>query len=252
MNKKRFLFLLEKEEEIEQSLKFAQALKPKMKDVELVALYVKDILKYELFVSNINGFIQSSASVVIDEYKALEEELYRQIEKKARYKFDKVYSLEGETHEVLLEELKAFDALVVVKNKEFTLAMKNLLKDHYKPLIILGEKEEYNLDKILMLNDGRYKVNKSVFDFFNLFGEQKIDVLRINVEDQNRLTERFGDVCNIIDEKSDNVFSVINSYIPNYDLIIMGELRYTFLFEKITGQIGIEVIEKSNTPIFMG
>lgn len=252
MNKKRILFLISKEEEIAHTIKFSNSLKQQFNNTENVALYVKDLTKYEFFLNNVNGFIQSSTTLLIDEYRDIENNLYEIVKEKAKDNFDYIYSIEGETHEVLMEELKAFDAVVVVKNKELTQAMKELLKAHYKPLIILGEEKEYKFDKILMLNDGAYNVNKSVFDFFHLFGEQKIDVLRVNVEDRNRLTERFGDVCNIIDEKTDDVFSVIEKYIQNYDIIIMGQLRYNILFERLTGQIGIKIIENSKNPIFMG
>lgn len=30
-----------------------------------------------------------------------------------------------------------------------------------------------------------------VYQYFNIFGDRDIDVLRVNVEDKNRLTERF-------------------------------------------------------------
>lgn len=44
------------------------------------------------------------------------------------------------------------------------------------------------------------EVNASVYQYFNIFGDRDIDVLRVNVEDRNRLTERFGRACNIIDK----------------------------------------------------
>lgn len=32
-----------------------------------------------------------------------------------------------------------------------------------------------------MLNDGGYRVNSSVYQYFNIFGNRDIDVLRVNV-----------------------------------------------------------------------
>ena len=209
--------------------------------------------KRQVIFNNINSYgIQSPTSMLVEEYKNIENSIYEKIKKEAYKYFDKVYSKEGDTHEVILEEMKAYDALVVVKSEELTVAMKNLLKDHYKPLIILGDKKEYSLDKILMLNDGGYKVNKSIFAFFHLFGEQNIDVLRVNINETNRLTERFGNVCNVIDETSDDVYSTIMEYVPKYDMVIIGELRFTVLFERLTGQTGIKIIENTDTTIFMG
>lgn len=253
MTKKRFLFLLTNEEEMEKASKFSEAVRKKLNDVDVIALYVKDVMKYEMFLNNMNGYgIQSPASMVVEEYREIETKVYEKIKKKAVEYFDKVYSKEGDTHEVLLEEMKAYDALVVVKSEDLTPAMKNLLRDHYKPLIILGDKKEYSIDKILMLNDGGYKVNKSIFAFFHLFGEQNIDVLRVNINETNRLTERFGNVCNVIDETGDDVYSTIMEYVPKYDMVIIGELRFTILFERLTGQTGIKIIENTDTTIFMG
>lgn len=85
-----------------------------------------------------------------------------------------------------------------------------------------------------------------------MFGEQNIDVLRVNINETNRLTERFGNVCNVIDETSDDVYSTIMEYVPKYDMVIIGELRFTILFERLTGQTGIKIIENTDTTIFMG
>lgn len=254
MTKKRFLFLLTNEEELENASKFSNIVKNKMKDVQVAALYVKDIMKYEIFLNNITGYgVQpSSSSIVVEEYKSIEDKIYENLKKKAINHFDKVYSKEGDTHEVILEEMKAYDALIVVKSEPLTNALKNLLKDHYKPIILLGDKNEYKLDKILMLNDGGYKVNKSIFAFFHLFGEQNIDVLRVNVTETNKLSERFGNVCNVIDKESNDVYETIMESIIGYDIVIIGELRYTILFERLTGQTGIKIIENTNIPIFMG
>ena len=254
MTKKRFLFLLTNEDELQSASKFSSMIRQKLNDVDVIALYVKDVMKYEVFLNNVTGYgIQSSSAIVVEEYKSIEDKIYENVKRSAIPYFDKVYSREGDTHEVILEEMKAFDALVVVKSNEMTVAMKNLLKDHYKPLIILSNNhKEYNLDKILMLNDGGYKVNKSIFAFFHLFGEKNIDVLRVNVTETNRLTERFGNVCNVIDKTSDDVYETIMEKVPSYDMIVIGELRYTVLSERLTGQTGIKIIENTDSPIFMG
>ena len=115
MTKKRFLFLLTNEEEMEKASKFSEAVRKKLNDVDVIALYVKDVMKYEMFLNNMNGYgIQSPASMVVEEYREIETKVYEKIKKKAVEYFDKVYSKEGDTHEVLLEEMKAYDALVAV------------------------------------------------------------------------------------------------------------------------------------------
>lgn len=253
MTNKRLLFIISDESEVEVALSFATSLKNKIKNIESHAVYVKDITKYEIVPTTINGLgMQNTSPLVTAEYQNIEDAFYEDIKERAKDKFDKIYSVVGDSVECVLEELKAYDALVVVKDNLLTNSMKSLLKEHYKPLIILDKQlREYNFDKILMLNDGGYEVNRSIFAYFNFFGEHNIDVLRVNVEDQNRLTERFGNICNVIDESGD-VEKIILEYIKKYDLIVMGNLTYSLIFEKITGHIGLSIIEKSKNPLFIG
>lgn len=254
MTRKKLLFLLTDEHEINIASKFSKALKNKFGYIDTHAVYVKDIMKYELFPTSIDGItIHNSTAILVNEYKNLETSIYENLKKTAFGNFDKVYSVEGETVEVIMEELKAYDGLIVVKNDELSYGMQEILKITYKPLIILSkEDKEYNFEKILMLNDGGVKVNRSIFAYFNLFGERNIDVLRVNVEDRNRLTERFGNICNIIDKTGDNEHSIIEEFSKTYDMIVMGGLSYSFLLERLTGQTGLKIIESSKNPIFIG
>lgn len=153
----------------------------------------------------------------------------------------------------MLEELKAYDVLVIIKNSEIDNKIVSILKDHYKPLVILTSGYgEYSFENIVMLNDGGYKVNKSLYSFFNIFGIRNIDVLRVNVEEKNRLTEKFGDICNIIDKFGDNDYQIIKKQLEKYNFAIMGDLKYSVLIEKLTGHTGIKLLESENIPIFIG
>lgn len=254
MTNKKFLFLLTDEQEVHYAAKFSKSIREKFHSALTYAVYVKDIMKYEIFPTSIDGIsMHGSTSMLVNEYKKFETNIYEGIKEKAFGNFDKVYSIEGETCEVILEELKAYDALIVVKNEKLSYGMQELLKTTYKPLIMLSKEErEYKFDKILMLNDGGFKVNRSIFAYFSLFGESNIDVLRVNVEDKNRLTERFGDICNIIDKSGENEAQIIKDFAKPYDIIVMGGLSYSVLLERLTGQTGLKVIEDSTNPIFIG
>ncbi|VWL85969.1 GntR family transcriptional regulator [Oceanivirga miroungae] len=249
MSRKRILFCISNENEILSASSFAKAIKEYFKDVETVALYVKDIKKYELFQGDISSF-----AIPINEYREIEGEIYKTLKTKLDNSFDMVYELSGDKYEVISEEMKAYDLLVVVKDEgELTPLVTKIIRTFYKPFVLLNEKTtEYSFEKVLMLNDGGYMVNKSVFSYFNLFGEHNIDVLRVNVEDRNRLTERFGNICNIIDEKGNNIANIIEKYLTNYDIVLMGGLNYPIFLERLTGQTGIKVIETSEKPIFIG
>ena len=37
----------------------------------------------------------------------------------------------------------------------------------------------------------------------------------------------------------------------NYDLVLMGDLRYTIMVERITGKLGVRILENLQKPIFI-
>ena len=154
--------------------------------------------------------------------------------------------------EIVLEELKKYDLLVLVKNEKVTPVLKEILRSIFKPLIILPNIEDFRLDNLMLLDDGAYNANKTLFTFFHMFGEQKIDVLRVNVEeeDESSLTERFGDNYNLIHKKGDTFKTIMNEA-QNYDLVLMGDLRYTIMVERITGKLGVRILENLQKPIFI-
>ena len=247
---KKALFLITAESEIEPLVSFAAEFKKKYK-VEIDAMYVKDILKYEIFPVTIEGVgINLGSSYAFKEYKDLEEKIFRDIEEKTRGKFSKVFFRDGETTEITLEELKKYDLLAVVKNEKVSQNLKELLRSNYKPLIILPNKTDFKLEKLLLLDDGAYNANKTLFTFFNMFDEQKIDVLRVNIESDDHLQERFGNNYNVIRKEGDPL-KVIMEESEKYDFILMGDLRYTVMVERITGKLGIKLLEGLNKPIFI-
>lgn len=250
MLSKKALFLVTEENEIEPLIAFAKKFKEKYK-VEIDTLYVKDILKYELFPITIEGFgVNLSTTYVFNEYKELEKKTFKKIEETANGEFSKIYSKEGETVEIALEELKKYDFLVVVKNEKVTQNLKDLLRSNFKPIIILPNKTDFEIENLLLLDDGAYNANKTLFTFFHIFEEQKIDVLRVNVENEDNLKERFLENYNLINRTGDP-FKTIIEVSENYDFILMGDLRYTVMVERITGKLGIKLLEKLDKPIFI-
>ena len=247
---KKALFLITSENEIEPLVNFATEFKKKYK-VEIDAMYVKDILKYEIFPATIEGVgINLGSSYAFREYKELEDKKYSAIEEKIKNSFSKVFSRDGETVETTLEELKRYDLLAVVKNEKVSQNLKELLRSNFKPMIILPNKKEFNLEKLLLLDDGAYNANKTLFTFFYIFDEQKIDVLRVNIDSNDDLQERFGKNYNIVRKEGDPL-KVIMEESKIYDFILMGDLRYTVMVERITGKLGIRLLEGLDKPIFI-
>lgn len=248
---KRALFLVTNESEIDALCKFSKAISQKY-DVETHVLYVEDVLKYEVYPPTINGVgLNVGLNYSYQEYINIESKNYKIIKDKIKKDFTKVYSRDGETVEIALEELKKYDFLVVVKNDKVSSNLKELLRSSYKPLIILPLNiDEAKMDKLVLLDDGAYNANKTLFTYFNIFGEQKIDVLKVNVDEEDFLKERFGNNYNVI-KKEGVPFKIIMEESKNYDVVLMGDLRYTVMVERITRKLGVKLLENLEKVIFI-
>jgi hypothetical protein len=247
---KKALFLVSSENEIETLIEFGKKFKEKY-NVEIDALYVKDILKYEIFPVTIEGIgVNIGANYAFKEYRELEEKSFKTVKDKMNSEFSRVYAKDGETIETALNELKKYDMIVAVKNEKISPYLKELLRSNFKPLIILPNIKEFNFNKLLLLDDGAYNANKTLYTFFYMFGEQKVDVLKVNVDTEDELKERFGDNYNIILKEGDP-FKIIMEESENYDFVLMGDLRFTIMVEKITRKLGVRLLENLKKPIFI-
>ena len=219
--------------------------------MEIDALYVKDILKYEIFPVTIEGIgVNIGANYAFKEYRELEEKSFKTVKDKMNSEFSRVYAKDGETIETALNELKKYDMIVAVKNEKISPYLKELLRSNFKPLIILPNIKEFNFNKLLLLDDGAYNANKTLYTFFYMFGEQKVDVLKVNVDTEDELKERFGENYNIILKEGDP-FKIIMEESENYDFVLMGDLRFTIMVEKITRKLGVRLLENLKKPIFI-
>ena len=252
MLQKKALFLVTAENEVQPLVNFAGVFKEKY-NVEIDVVYIKDVLKYEVFPVSIEGMgLNVGANYAFKEYRELEEKTVKKLKEQMSDDISNFYTKDGETSEIVLEELKKYDLLVLVKNEKVTSVLKEILRSIFKPLIILPNVEDFKLDNLMLLDDGAYNANKTLFTFFHIFGEQKVDVLRVNVEeeDENSLAERFGDNYNLIHKKGDTFKTIMNEA-QNYDLVLMGDLRYTVMVERITGKLGVRILENLQKPIFI-
>lgn len=250
---KRTLFLVSAENEVEPLVEFAKVFK-KRYNVKVDAIYVKDILKYDVFPVTVEGIgINLGTNFAYKEFRDIENKTFEKIKEPLKKEFSRVYTKEGESAEIALEELKKYDLIVTVKNEKISPYMKELLRSIYKPVIVLPNRKDFKLDNLLLLDDGAYNANKTLFTFFYMFDEQKVDVLRVNVEEDEsnqKLSERFGDNYNLILREGDT-FKTIMAESKNYDFVLMGDLRYTVMVERITGKLGIRLLENLDVPIFL-
>ncbi len=250
---KRALFLVSAENEVESLVEFAKVFK-KRYNVKVDAVYVKDILKYDVFPVTVEGIgINLGTNFAYKEFRNIENKTFEKIKGRLEEEFSKVYTKEGESAEVALEELKKYDLMVTVKNEKISPYMKELLRSIYKPLIVLPNRKDFKIENLLLLDDGAYNANKTLFTFFYMFDEQKVNVLRVNVEadeSNEKLSERFGDNYNLILKEGDT-FKTIMEESKKYDFVLMGDLRYTVMVERITGKLGIRLLENLDVPIFI-
>ena len=115
---KRFLFLLTSDSEVKEIIKFSKSLKEKFGDnIENDLVYVKDLELYEKLPLTIQGLgVNNNTIDLIKEYRAIENEKYDEYYSQIKPYFRKVYALEGTILDVALEELKAYDLLVICLN----------------------------------------------------------------------------------------------------------------------------------------
>ena len=51
--------------------------------------------------------------------------------------------------------------------------------------------------------------------------------------------------------KKDELLLKIKNYEKDYNLFVMGNLRYNFLLERLTGKFGVKILQNCNVPIFI-
>ena len=149
---KRALFLVSAENEVEPLVEFAKVFK-KRYNVKVDAVYVKDILKYDVFPITVEGIgINLGTNFAYKEFRDIENKTFEKIKEPLEKEFSRVYTKEGESAEIALEELKKYDLIVTVKNEKISPYMKELLRSIYKPVIVLPNRKDFKLDNLLLLD----------------------------------------------------------------------------------------------------
>ncbi|ADO83905.1 conserved hypothetical protein (plasmid) [Ilyobacter polytropus DSM 2926] len=259
----RMLVSFQNEEEVEYLTRYAKVIKEKYSGIEVVGLFVKPIegvMKYDY----LKGYYPTSTEwEYIEKTIRFEKEAEEKKKEKIKKKFlslmgdSKFYIRSGDLAEVLLEEMKLFDVLVISKPKDIGHELKALFKNHYRPVIFVPKLENYSFEKILVANDHRFEFYKSLFSFMGIFEKVKtIDSISVNVreEDRENVNIYFNKAGRNIEcfYEDGDITNVILEYSKRYDLLLMGDLQQSFIFEKVTGKPGIKIIKEIDKPIFMG
>ena len=165
---KRALFLVSAENEVEPLVEFAKVFK-KRYNVKVDAIYVKDILKYDVFPITVEGIgINLGTNFAYKEFRNIENKTFEKIKGRLEEEFSKVYTKEGESAEVALEELKKY----IPETSDFDVGV---VEQFYKVAEEKHSSEKEKLLKIYLI--GYLLTSLDDFDF------TKVQVSNIVIEE---------------------------------------------------------------------
>lgn len=228
-------------------------------------LHVRDVRKKEFIPTSMDGIMLEPMIVgVNDEWNRYEEKEIEKIKEQLSNKGIQA-DLEikfGITSEIILEELKKSDMLLIEKEEKFSEDLIAVLKRFFKPIIVVRDKV-LKLDKVAISNDDGTKVNKSFQRFVNIFNHIK-EITSLELLDLKKKNSKVENNENYLNEfiKSKNI-NLISEQISkdNYekflkiskeqDVLIMGNLNNSYMFEKITKKVGLKIMEEVETTLFI-
>ncbi|MGL6025494.1 MAG: hypothetical protein ACRC0F_12885 [Cetobacterium sp.] len=219
---------------------------------EILPLYVKE-LKVPTGITFLNPTMTLD---ILKEYEDEYIENLKDILDKEGLKEELIIEI-GMIKQLIQEYLKKVDFIMVEETDYLDEDFLEILKVIYKPIIIIN-KSISKFEKVVVISDDGIKINKSIKNFVKDFPSIKEVTLmtwNYKLEENNILDflerknvkvkiEMYNDSVNTKDE----FFEKMNEF----DLIVMGNLSKSFFFEKITKRMGVQIIEKANTPIFIG
>ncbi|WP_297405168.1 hypothetical protein [uncultured Cetobacterium sp.] len=227
---------------------------------EIIPLYIKDVRRDEIIPATMDGMIVNlSNNSFSEERELLETEEMNYLKERLKIKgIIKKLNVEfGFPWEIIKEYLKLADILMFEKGEILSESAITVLKNQFKPVIMVGSDPIKAIENIAIASDDGVKINKSTSSFMKLFPEIKdytMLTLQYELED-NKLLQ-------FMEERDKKV--VVKNYsgdlakedyleeVKKYDMLVMGNLSKSYFFEKIIGKKGLNIMEKSQTSIFIG
>lgn len=257
----RILVKISNEKEVDYMAKYAKVIRENYSDAEIVGMFLHSSVEEKVYNEFKGVGDDYEVKKVKDEYaKDVKEEKAQ--EEKIKEKFlslvenSEFYSKLGETSE-LLDELRVFDLAIVSNTGQLDHDLKDLLNKHQKPIILVPELEEYSLEKIMVADDQSLESNRSLFNFMEIFDKTKefkavtVDAAKEDIKDLNIYLEKIGKKMEY-EFETGAADEVILKKSEDHDMVIMGNLKHSFLLEKIAGKSGVKIIEEVKKPIFIG
>lgn len=225
-------------------------------------IHIRDVRKKEFLPNAVDGImLEPMIAGINKEWNAYEEKEIENI-KEMLSNNGVIAELEikyGITPEVVIEELKKSDILLIEKEERFTEDLIVLMKRFFKPIIVVRDKP-LKLDRVAIANDDGTKVNKSFQRFINIFTHVE-KITSIELVDKFDDTEEKENYLNSfmtgkgIEVKSKMLLkSDSEGFLQeckDEDILIMGNLSNSYLFEKITKKVGIKIMEEAETTLFI-
>ena len=168
----RILVYFGSESEAKSLLDYAEVLQRKY-DVEVDGIYIKDIRKYEVLPPSIEGFLvdNSSSSYLLQEWEKAEKDHIDFIERnfKERFKGENFIVEDGEVDQIIFKKMRGYDLLVAGKSQRVSSNLKLILKNHYKPVLIVPKNSGFEFEKILVSDDRSERFEQIAFLFHEHF-----------------------------------------------------------------------------------
>lgn len=231
-------------------------------------LHVRDVRKKEFLPNAVDGImLEPMIAGINEEWNRYEEHEIENIKQQLAEKgVDAELEVKfGITPEIVIEELKKSDILLIEKEEKFSEDLIVILKRFFKPIIVVRDKV-LKLDKVAISNDDGTKVNKSFQRFINIFTHvTEITSLEVRdpqkhdeEEDEEEVHENYlnaymrGKGINVISKQfpkgeSQDFLDICKEE----DVLIMGNLSNSYIFEKITKKLGVKIMEDVETTLFI-
>lgn len=162
--------------------------------------------------------------------------------------------IEGDPLDIIKEEMKYFDLILLGRKEILSNLNKEILQHHYKPLILIKE-IPVSFENIIFANDRSFRSNKSLFCFINVFDDlNKFKSISINSKETDNKLLKYIEKSKLIFEFKEfqgKIFEILQEESKNSGLVICGNLGHSYMYEKITKNEGLKVINQLKSPLFI-
>ena len=226
---------------------------------EIYPYYINDIKKSEMIPYTGTGvIIDDTSSLTMNQWVEFQNEeiadLQNLLIKKGILK--KLEIGIGIIPDMVNDIMKENDLLLMGKGEVLSDNQITMLKNLFKPIILVGNKT-ISFEKIMVANDDGTRINKSCYNFMNLFPNAINFVtvtLGIELEENHLfkyLKAREKNVENLfiktVEEKKFR-----EEYSNEFSIVITGKIKRSYFFEKIIKKKGISLIENPESAVFIG